>query len=68
MTKLVKALCEDGAVVVGIPDSGEQNKDGNALLDSGLAVVLSVADIIPISETDTGNIQSQAEAEKSVEA
>ena len=32
VTKLVKALCEDGVVVVGIPDSGEQNKDGNALL------------------------------------
>ena len=63
VTKLVKAFCEDGAVVVGLPDSGEQNEDRNASLAVDQPLYCMWTAIIPVSETDTGNIQSRTEAE-----
>ena len=63
MTKLVKVLYEDGAVVVGLPDSSERSIDGNALLAVDQLLYYLWTDRIPTTETDTGNNRSQAEAE-----
>ena len=63
VTKLVKVLYEDGAVVVGLPDFGERSKDGNASLVTDRPLYYLWTDRIPTTETDTGNNRSQAEAE-----